>query len=91
MTGFTASNVLAYAEVVGAIQGRSRVLVEVADRRIEGTLRAITSSEDSSGFLPHNGDLRQAWVWITTTGGFETWVKLSDLVQARTEGSARFS
>lgn len=91
MNGFTISDVLGYAEVIQAVQARKRVIyLADQDRTIEGTLRALTPADGTPAFLHGNGDPRTAWVWITTKQGFETWVKLSELVSAHAERMVGF-
>lgn len=82
MEKITQSMVLAYAEVVRAVQERSKITMLRPDgERLTGTLRALTPRVGSSSYL-HDGDLRTASIWITTTQGFETWVRFLDVVRA---------
>lgn len=82
----TIDTVLSYAEVVRAVQANEKVtLLRKDGTRIAGTLRHITPAQDNPCFLPAGGDLRTAWVRITTTMGFEIWVPFLELVELRGE------
>lgn len=85
MNKITITQVIEYAAVVNSVLKHERVAGEVNDNVIDGTLRAITPGEGSPNHL-HQGDLRTAWVWITTVRGFETWVQFVDLVAAHNGG-----
>lgn len=85
MSKITITQVVEYAAVVNSVLQRERVAGAVHGNVIDGTLRAITPGEGTSHHL-HQGDLRTAWVWITTVQGFETWVPFVDLVDAHNDG-----
>jgi hypothetical protein len=84
----TVNIVLSYAEVVTAIKkGEKVTLLREDGTKIIGTLRNLTPAEGSAYHLPAGGDLRTAWVWITTISGFETWIKFTELVELRENGA----
>ena len=91
MPNITAEIVTNYAEVVQAIRRNSQVTILRDQNEIQGVLRHVTSREGTAALLPAGGDLRSAWVRITTKQGPDVWVAFPELVQLRVEGSVTWS
>lgn len=91
MSAVTQNEVVRYAKVVEAVWARKRVRLLLPDGNIlEGTLRAITPADENPNFLPPSGDLRTAWVRITTRGGWEKWVPFTDITTQVDAGGVSF-
>ena len=93
MSNITVEIVTTYAEVVEAVRRHRYVAILNSDNGVEikGRLRHITSGEGTAAYLPAGGDLRSAWVRITTRQGPDVWMSFLDLVQARAESRASWN
>jgi hypothetical protein len=79
------------AEVINAVQDRQKVRLLRSDGNIlEGTLRAVTPAEDNPNFLPWDVPLDNAWVRVTSRGGWEVWVPFAELLNAVGEHTVAF-
>jgi agmatine/peptidylarginine deiminase len=90
MPNITVKIVTTYAEVVGAIMRNNRVTILCDQNEIQGVLRHVTCGDGTVALLPTGGDLRSAWVRITTRQGPDVWVAFPELVRLWDEALATF-
>jgi hypothetical protein len=86
----TVQQALVIGEVITAVAAGQKVTVMPSgdrEQRIVGTLRHLSPANGSAAHFG-NGDVRDAWVRITTVQGFETWIRLTELVQAVSDSEA---
>jgi hypothetical protein len=66
------------ADVLRATEGNRKVARLVNGDVITGTARRFG---DQNGAIMWDTDIRDQFLWVTTSGGFETWWKVSELMQ----------
>lgn len=74
----TMSDAFALSEIFRMAQTNAPVRWLSGDDPMSGQVRAITSADGT--FYPRDADIRGAYLWITTSGGFETFKPLSDII-----------
>jgi hypothetical protein len=68
------------ADIVRAAQGNQPVTKVLNDGSlVGGTARAICKSE-GGGFLSGDDDVREGYLWVTTTMGFEQWWPMQEVI-----------
>lgn len=66
------SDAVALHTVLEAAQQTRKVMRLTADNNlIEGTARAIVTNESLSGFPGRDDDVRDCFLWVTTSAGWE--------------------
>lgn len=75
---FTLHDFTALQTIIGAVQGNKKIRwsFDGGQHIQEGVARALT--RNGGGFIDADSDLRDAYVWISST--FESWVLLTDLI-----------
>lgn len=83
----TAAAVRALFVIVDAAQRGARVarLLDSGDV-VEGTARHIVAGVDDFGFLRSDEDVRNGYLRVTTTGGFDVAWKVVDLIEPTMDG-----
>lgn len=86
----TGQQAVALAAIVNAALNSQRVRRLIPDDEagaglvIEGTARRI-GAKDTGGYQP-DVDIRDQYLWVTTTTGFETWWAVRTLMTERPQG-----
>ena len=78
----TIPTIKAQVEVIHAVDTESQITVLFEDRSFRGTVRHGVWSADG---LIVNEDIRDAYVRITTAGGWDAFLPFADLVERRME------
>jgi hypothetical protein len=86
-TVLTVSDLVSLGEIASAAQQSAKVtyLNEIGDIT-KGTARAFVLDPARPVFLGHTDDVRDAYLWITTDHGFETFPPVRHLMKMVHEG-----
>ena len=69
------------ADIIRAAQGNQPVTRLLENGNIlGGTARAICETP-SGGFLSHDQDVREGYLWVTTQGGLEQWWPMAEVIE----------
>jgi hypothetical protein len=67
-------------DILGAAERKAKVGRMTAAGIVTGTVRALVKDAQNAYFLTERDDVRDAFLWVTTTGGMEAFWPLYELV-----------
>lgn len=86
----TATDCMAIAQIANAASRGDRVRRLIDNTIVEGTMRHIVKSPDDYGFAGSDMDVRDAYVRVTTTNGFDVAWAVADLICPVLDGYCMF-